>query len=128
MCADAEFATTGLTLADLPALTEFAVTHGIMPVDCSDRLGGLLRGSLLRLVDGKGVCWCSFTHDDIDGLRAVLRWLAERGRTTFRPDGFHYLKSGEETVTPEEVAPPVTGDGRVLTISVEEAKPDADEY
>lgn len=126
MCADAEFTTTGLTLADLPALRAFALAQGIVPVDCGQR-GSALCGSLLRLVDGKGVCWCSFTHDDIDGLRAVLRWLAERGRTTFRPDGFDYLKSGEQTVTPEEVAPPVTGDGRVLTISVEEAKPDADD-
>ena len=83
--------------------------------------------SLLRLFYVNGVFCFSFTHDDIDGLRAVLRWLADRCMTTFRPDGFDYLKSGEQTVTPEEVPPPATGDGRVLRISVEEATPDADD-
>ena len=132
MCATAEVRTAPKHRVDVDALRAFASEHDILVGDAHETHDGALHTDLQPIIDGRECCWCplhSVPACPADpeqvahyraGLAAVLRWLAERADDVrFEPDCFDYLQSGAETVAPEDVPLPTTGDGRVLRIAVD---------
>lgn len=132
MCATAEFWTGPDKRIDIDALRAFARAHDIHVGDAHETTEGGLHSDLQPLVDGRECCWCwlkavpadvpdpADVERHLGGLRAVLRWIAERADyVRFEPDSFDYLCKGEERVSPEEVPLPIMGDGRVFCIEKE---------